>query len=199
MACLVKICGLSHADGVQAAVRAGADAVGFVFAPSVRRVGTRQAAILASRVPAHVRRVAVMQHPDRALWEEVEAIFCPDVLQTDADDFDYLEVAPEIERWPVFREGREPPSAVGTFVYEGRHSGRGEVVDWQVAAALARRGRMVLAGGLDERNVAGALAAVQPFGVDVSSGVESSPGIKDPALIERFVATVRAACTGDSV
>lgn len=195
MPCLVKICGLTHASGVQAAVKAGADAVGFVFAASTRRVTPRQAALLANRVPTTVRRVAVMQHPDAELWREVESIFCPDVLQTDAEDFNYLDVPAEIERWPVVREGEEtllaPPS--GTFVYEGRRSGRGEVVDWRVAAGLARRGRMILAGGLSEENVADAIATVQPFGIDVSSAVESSPGVKDPELIRRFVAAAHAA------
>jgi phosphoribosylanthranilate isomerase len=194
----VKICGLAHASGVQAAVKAGADAVGFVFAASTRRVTPRQAALLASRVPETVKRVAVMQHPDAELWREVESIFCPDVLQTDAEDFNYLDVPAEIERWPVVREGEEallaPPA--GIFVYEGRTSGGGEVVDWRVAAGLARRGRMILAGGLHEGNVADAIATVRPFGVDVSSGVESSPGVKDAELIRRFVAAARAADAG---
>lgn len=198
MGCFVKICGLAHASGVQAAVKAGADALGFVFAASTRRVTARQAALLASRVPASIKRVAVMQHPDAELWREVESIFCPDVLQTDAEDFNYLDVPAEIERWPVLREGGEPLLAppAGVFVYEGRTSGGGEVVDWRVAAGLAGRGRMILAGGLSADNVADAIAAVQPFGVDVSSGVESSPGVKDPELIRRFVAAVRATDAG---
>jgi phosphoribosylanthranilate isomerase len=195
MPCFVKICGLVHASGVQTAVKAGADAVGFVFAESSRRVTPLQAALLASRVPTNVRRVAVMQHPDAELWREVETIFCPDVLQTDSEDFNYLDVPPEIERWPVVREGEASPAGApsGIFVYEGRTSGRGEVVDWQVAAALTGRGRMILAGGLSEENVAQAIATVRPFGVDVSSAVESSPGVKDPELVRRFVAAARAA------
>jgi len=193
VACFVKICGLAHASGVQAAIKAGADAVGFVFAASTRRVTPRQAALLANRVPTTIKRVAVMQHPDAELWREVETIFCPDVLQTDAEDFNYLDVPAEIERWPVVRQGKQTPlPSSGIFVYEGWASGRGEVVDWRVAAGLAGRGRMILAGGLSERNVALAIATVRPFGVDVSSAVESSPGVKDPELIRRFVAAVRA-------
>lgn len=194
MSYLVKICGLGHATAVRAAVLAGADAVGFVFARSVRRVSAHQAALLASKVPAHVRRVAVMQHPDADLWREVEAIFCPDVLQTDAADFNYLDIPGNVECWPVIREGVDnllpPPS--GTFVYEGRMSGRGEAVDWRVAADIAGQRRMILAGGLSEKNVAEAIAIVQPFGVDVSSALESAPGVKDPDLIARFVSAVRA-------
>jgi phosphoribosylanthranilate isomerase len=189
----VKICGLRHPAGVEAAVAAGADAVGFVFAPSLRQVTAREAAMAANRVPGKVLRVAVMQHPTIEEWREVETIFCPDVLQTDAADFDYLEVPPEIARWPVLREGSVDPRALpGTFVYEGPASGRGQRVDWQAAAALAKRGRMLLAGGLDCDNVAQAIEQVVPWGVDVSSAVESAPGVKEPALIRAFLTAAKA-------
>ena len=188
----VKICGLRHAAAVEAAVAAGADAVGFVFAPSVRQVSAREAAVAANRVPRGVLRVAVMLHPSPEEWREVETIFCPDVLQTDAADFDFLDVPPEIARWPVLREGTALPDALpDTFVYEGAASGRGERVDWHAAAALAKRGRMLLAGGLDCDNVARAIAEVAPWGVDVSSAVESAPGIKDPTLIQAFLTTAK--------
>ena len=189
----VKICGLRDAAAIDAAVAAGADAVGFVFAPSVRRVSAREAAAAASRVPGQVLRVAVMLHPTAEEWREVRTVLRPDVLQTDAADFDYLDVPPGIARWPVLREGSPIPEALpDTFVYEGAASGRGERVDWRTAAALAKRGRMLLAGGLDAGNVARALAEVAPWGVDVSSAVESAPGIKDPALIHTFVTTAKA-------
>lgn len=194
MSLLVKICGLRHASAVQAAVAAGADAVGFVFAPSPRRVSPREAAVIARHVPSNVKRVAVMLHPTAEEWREVETIFCPDVLQSDAADFDSLDVPAGIERWPVLREGgevpREPPR---TFLYEGARSGSGQRVDWSSAAALARRGRMILAGGLDCDNVAEAVRRVAPYGVDASSALETSPGIKDAALIHAFVAAARAA------
>lgn len=194
MSLMVKICGLRHAAAVQAAVEAGADAVGFVFAPSPRRVTAREATVIAREVPAAVRRVAVMQHPTVDEWQEVQAIFCPDVLQTDAADFDYLDVPPEIERWPVLRESTPLPGELPeTFVYEGARSGRGERVDWEAAAGLARRGRLVLAGGLNCDNVAEAVRRVAPFGVDASSALETAPGVKDPALIGAFVAAAKAA------
>ncbi len=189
----VKICGLRNAAAVEAAVAAGADAVGFVFAPSVRRVSAREAALAANRVPSRVLRVAVMLHPSPEEWREVETIFCPDVLQTDAADFDYLEVPPEIARWPVLREGTALPDTLpDTFVYEGATSGRGQRADWQAAAPLAKRGRMLLAGGLAADNIARAVAEVAPWGLDVSSAVESAPGIKDPTLIQAFLATAKA-------
>ncbi len=191
---LVKICGLTHNSSVDAAVAAGADAVGFVFSDSARKVTARHAAFIANRVPRNVLRVAVMCHPTLELWREVETIFCPDVLQTDVVDFEYLEVPPDIVRWPVVREGTLPAPHVlqDVFVYEGASSGRGEKVDWQIAANIAKKGRMILAGGLDSNNVVAALRTVAPYGVDVSSAVESAPGVKDPDLIHAFVAAVRA-------
>jgi phosphoribosylanthranilate isomerase len=100
-------------------------------------------------------------------------------------------------RWPVVREnsaalGNELP---GVFVYEGASSGRGETADWPRAAAIAQRGRMILAGGLNAGNVATAISSVDPWGVDVSSAVESRPGKKDPDLIRQFIHAVRAAET----
>jgi phosphoribosylanthranilate isomerase len=81
----------------------------------------------------------------------------------------------------------------GTFLYEGAKSGQGETVDWSRAAEIARQGNMILAGGLAAHNVAEAIATVRPFGVDVSSAVESAPGEKDSLLIEEFVTAARAA------
>jgi phosphoribosylanthranilate isomerase len=192
---LVKICGLRDAEAVDAAVAAGADALGFVFAESVRRLSPGEAASLSERVPRGILRVAVMRHPAAELWREVAAVFRPDVVQTDAADFANLQVGPGVVRWPVIRETEDAEDAElpETYVYEGAASGRGLQVDWQRAARLARKGRMILAGGLDCGNVRKAIAAVAPFGLDVSSGVESAPGVKDRRLIEAFVRAVRSA------
>lgn len=194
MSLLVKICGLRDAATVAAAVEAGADAIGFVFAASRREVSVDQAAAAAAGVPVNVRRVAVMRHPAAAAWEAVREGFAPDVLQTDAEDFAGLDVPAGIERWPVFREGGElVPDDAGTFVYEGPSSGAGETVNWEQAAALSRGRQMILAGGLDAHNVARAIHAVWPWGVDVSSGVESAPGRKDISRIRKFISAARAA------
>jgi phosphoribosylanthranilate isomerase len=194
MTCLVKICGLKYAATVRAAVEAGADAVGFVFAESVRQVTARHAAFIAANVPEHVLRVAVMLHPSAEEWEEVQAIFCPDVLQTDAADFDYLQVPDDVTKWPVIREGEVSPTGdlPGTFVYEGKTSGQGETVDWSIASDLAARAQLILAGGLSRDNVAEAIRQVGPHGVDVSSAVETSPGEKDPDMIRAFIEAARA-------
>ena len=187
---LVKICGLSTYAHVEAALVGGADAVGFVFAESVRRVAPAHAASIASVVPDTVKKVAVMLHPSNEEWRAVLREFSPDVLQTDAEDFAGLDVPATIERWPVYREGNRVTDTFGvgqkvpgTFLYEGARSGQGQTVDWTRAADVARRGNMILAGGLRAANLAEAIATVRPFGVDVSSAVESAPGVKDSALV----------------
>jgi phosphoribosylanthranilate isomerase len=194
MSLLVKICGLSDARSVNDAVVAGADAVGFVFAESVRQVTPQHAHEISEGVPSTVKRVAVMLHPSNETWLKVLDVFAPDVLQTDAADYDELDVPYSVERWPVFRDGVSAPgNDATTYLFEGAHSGSGETVNWSHAARLARRGNMILAGGLDPVNVADAIAAVRPMGVDVSSGVETAPGRKDTQLINEFVSAARAA------
>ena len=196
MSILVKICGLNDGEAVQAAVDAGADAVGFVFYDkSPRNLSPEQAARLAVDVPASVLRIAVMLHPEATLWNEVSDALRPDVVQTDIDDFSYLQVADGINKWPVLREGSvaEKEKLPATFVYEGSRSGHGQTVDWNAAAAIAHRGQMILAGGLTIDNIADAINRVAPYGVDVSSAVESQPGKKDVALITAFVAAAKSA------
>ncbi len=193
MSVFVKICGLSDPEHVHAAIDAGADAVGFVFAESVRRVTPVEAATVSAHVPPHIKRVAVMLHPTNDEWQEVLREFTPDVLQTDAEDFASLDVPESIERWPVFREGKGQPEARNTYVYEGKKSGQGASVDWSRAATLACDGNMILAGGLAAGNVAAAIATVRPYGVDVSSAVESAPGQKDARMINEFVSAAKAA------
>ena len=189
----VKICGMTDEAAVEASVAAGADAVGFVFFhKSPRNLTPAAAATLASGLPDTVRKVAVMLHPDGALWEEVQRALRPDILQTDLADFACLDVDPAIEKWPVVRVGSLPGELPDTFVYEGRMSGKGQSVDWEVAADIAKRGRMILAGGLNALNVSDAIARVRPWGVDVSSAVESAPGIKDAGRISEFVAAAKA-------
>ena len=196
----VKICGLSSEEHVRAAVAAGADAVGFVFADSVRKVDPAHAAAISNTVPATVKKVAVMLHPSNKEWRDVLSAFVPDVLQTDAQDFADLDVPASVECWPVCREGNGVTDTLRlglkvsvTFLYEGARSGAGETVDWSKAAKVAEQGNMILAGGLSISNVGQAIATVKPFGVDVSSAVEAAPGQKDTALIREFIKVAKAA------
>ena len=195
MSLVVKICGLKSATDVGAVVAAGANAAGFVFADSVRRVAPEEARAAAGALPAGVLRVAVMKHPTNTEWQAVLEGFAPDVLQTDAEDYAELDVPVTVRRWPVYREGKivDTASMPREFLYEGQRSGAGETVDWARAAVVARDGRMLLAGGLSPANVAAAITAVRPWGVDVSSGVESAPGVKDPQKIHDFIKAARAA------
>lgn len=193
MSVLVKVCGLREKQHVADAIEAGAGAVGFVFAESPRKITPGTARSISDIVPRHVKRVAVMMHPARDDWLAVLEQFEPDVLQTDAEDLDELDIPAQVECWPVFREGKARPDAVATYVYEGPKSGQGETVDWSAAAELARRGQMVLAGGLGPANVAAAIRTVRPFGVDASSALESSPGQKDSKLIREFISAASAA------
>lgn len=195
MSTWVKICGLTSREAVQAAVEAGADAVGFVFAASPRRVTPAEARELCAGLDARVTRVAVMRHPAADEWAAVRDEFAPDWLQTDAGDYAALEVPERCARLPVYRDDAEL-AAVSTemparFLFEGARSGAGERADWAAAARFAARGELVLAGGLSPENVEEALAAVAPWGVDVSSGVERAPGDKDPARIAAFIERVR--------
>jgi phosphoribosylanthranilate isomerase len=141
--------------------------------------------------------VAVTLHPAQSLVDEVLAAFRPDVWQTDAQDFDRITLPAGLERWPVFRDGAMLPAVLPSrLLFEGARSGAGEMADWSQAAALAARTDLVLGGGLTPGNVAQAVAMVRPFGVDVSSGVESAPGRKDPDRIRSFISAAREAAAG---
>jgi phosphoribosylanthranilate isomerase len=197
----VKICGLTTREAVEAACDAGADALGFVFTESPRRLSPEQARALTAGVPRHVLRIAVTRHPDQALVTDIAAVFRPHRLQADAEDFQALTLPFGLEPLPVLRDGAAAPTPLpDLFLYEGVDSGRGLPADWSRARDLARHGGLILAGGLSAANVAQAVASVRPYGVDVSSGVERAPGVKDSDQIRAFVAAVRRAAevTGET-
>jgi phosphoribosylanthranilate isomerase len=126
--------------------------------------------------------------------DEICRILKPDYFQTDVEDLRELKIPAHIKVLPVVRFGRKTPNPLpGRMLFEGPSSGIGELADWGRAAELARQTEVILAGGLSAQNVAEAIQAVRPFGVDVSSGVESEPGVKDPAKIHEFVRAARAA------
>jgi phosphoribosylanthranilate isomerase len=190
----VKICGLTTPEAVEAAVAAGADALGFVFAESPRQVTPEQAKALCAAVPAHVVRVAVMRHPHKEHWERVLEVFEPNWLQSDAEDFRWIKLPAGSTALPVYRDSNAPADSdlPDRLLFEGTHSGSGRVADWDEARGLAHVAEVILAGGLTADNVADAVRFVRPWGVDVSSGVERARGEKDPDKIREFVARVRA-------
>jgi phosphoribosylanthranilate isomerase len=190
----IKICGMTTPEAVQAALDCGADAIGFVFAPSVRNVTPQRARELAAPARHRLACVAVTRHPDRAALDAILRDFKPDMLQTDIEDINALELPHSLSVLPVMRPGEQPACALPRRVlFEGPVSGSGQTTDWDEAAALARRVEVILAGGLSPGNVAAAIRHVRPFGVDVSSGVEQSPGRKSTQKIAQFVAAARAA------
>jgi phosphoribosylanthranilate isomerase len=190
----IKICGMTTPAAVSAALACEVDAIGFVFAPSVRNVSTTRARELAGPARNKVACVAVTRHPTRADIVEILRDFKPDILQTDIEDIAGLDLPRTLSVLPVMRPGtasaRELPRRA---LYEGPTSGSGLTTDWDAAAELARRIEVILAGGLNPLNVAAAVRHVRPFGVDVSSGVEDHPGNKNTAKIEQFVAAARHA------
>jgi phosphoribosylanthranilate isomerase len=197
----VKICGLSTPRAVSEAIHAGADAIGFVFAESPRQVTPKRAAQLCRDVSPAIIRVAVMRNPTLDEWRRVADEFAPDWLQTEAGDFARLDLPEGISRLPVFRDTPDLDMAAlrreELVLFEAAESGQGVQADWQRAADLvAGMGadrQLVLAGGLTPENVGAAIATVRPWGVDVSSGVESRRGVKDPERIAAFMAAVREA------
>jgi phosphoribosylanthranilate isomerase len=194
----IKICGLTTREAIGAAADGGADAVGFVFhGSSPRNLTVDEARGLQSAVPSRVERVAVFMHPSQQLVDEVVAAIRPDWVQTDLEDFAALSLPREQGALPVLRSGRAVREPLPErCLLESARSGMGEPADWKEAARVAQATQVVLAGGLDELNVGEAVRTVRPFGVDVSSGVESSRGVKDVARIRAFIRAARAAESG---
>lgn len=192
MTTFVKICGVTTEEAVEAAVAAGADAVGFVFhARSPRDIAPRRAAALARGLPRGVLCVAVTLHPTQSVVDRVLDAITPDAWQSDAADFAALRIPATIEHWPVLRRMTSPPEGSRRILFESPASGSGARANWSVASVMARTSELILGGGLDAISVGRAIATVRPFGVDVSSGVESAPGIKDARQIREFIVAAR--------
>ena len=196
MKTLIKICGLTTQESVDVAVQSGADLIGFVFAKtSPRCISPEQARQLSEPIPEQVKTTAVMLHPSDAEVQEVFDKFPADYLQTDAEDFASLNLPEGCRPLKVYRDFPEfDPSDIDPRVlslFEGKNSGAGELVNTSRAMEVARHSPIILAGGLNPKNVASLLQVVQPQGVDVSSGVESEPGVKDVQKIRDFINIVR--------
>lgn len=203
----VKICGITSAADARLAVEAGADALGFVFwARSPRAVDAAQARAIGEGIPASIVRVGVFVDAAPEEMARVADTAGLDLLQLHGDEspesapswcrpaWKALRVGPEF----TARDARRWADRVAGVLLDTRSAsapgGTGETFDW----ALARRAResarfLMLAGGLTPENVERAIAVAHPDGVDVSSGVESRPGRKDPDKVRAFVAAVRRA------
>ncbi|HKE45748.1 MAG TPA: phosphoribosylanthranilate isomerase [Steroidobacteraceae bacterium] len=190
----IKICGMTSESAVVAAIECGVDAIGFVFAPSARRLTPQRAAELSAQAPRDLLRIAVTCHPEQQLVDEIVRHLDPDYLQTDIEDLAALELPADLSVLPVLRSDEPDPEPLPPrLLFEGPVSGRGIGTNWQRAAQLAKRTELILAGGLHAANVVEAIRYVRPFGVDVSSGVESTRGVKDARRMAEFVTAVRSA------
>ncbi len=201
----VKICGITRCEDALLAVDAGADAIGLVFyEKSPRFVSQDQAAEISQRIPAFVSRVALFKDADRQMVESVLEHVEIDLIQFHGSETsDYCELFNRPYIKAIGMKGTEHDAeflVTSAANYQsakailldghapGEAGGTGETFDWASIATIAKP--MVLAGGLTPQNVKQAIDLVNPFAVDVSSGVESSPGIKDKDKIAAFMKQV---------
>ena len=197
----VKVCGLTRDEDVKAAVAAGADAVGFVFTASPRRISAETAIRLSSYVPEGVLRVGLFLNQDRSEIDRVVNSVPLDVLQFHGNETEqecsvfglpWLKAVAMENAESARQAEREYPGAMGLLLDShtaGKRGGSGKVFDWSLFRSLEKP--VWLAGGLNAVNVGQAVRVVRPFAVDVSSGVEAAPGIKDVSSIITFIKAVR--------
>ena len=199
----VKVCGITRLTDALHAVQQGATALGFIFWPrSPRYVTPERAAEIISELPSTVTTVGVFVNEPVDGIRTTMTMSGASTVQLHGDE---PPAYADALGWPLLRsvdvaDGRAtcaawPPQTMFLVdaVDRDRRGGTGQTVDWPRAAALARHWRVVLAGGLTPENVGDAIAAVRPYGVDVSSGVEEAPGVKDFDKVARFVANARRA------
>ena len=189
----VKICGLSTKEAVKTAVLAGADYIGFVFAPSKRQVTVEQAVELAEIIPANVKKVGVFVSPNRTeLLEAIEKVGL-DLVQIHGQVVDKLfENLPcaSIQAVQVDGNGHVPNSQADYLLFDAPVAGSGQTFDWGQLDTTKLTQPFFIAGGLNEDNVEEAIQHFTPYAVDVSSGVESN-GQKDHEKIRRFIERVK--------
>ena len=196
----VKICGITNEDDALLAIAMGADAVGFVFAPSSRQISPAKAGDIAKRLPKESRTVGVFRNEskERVVRTVAEAGLGCAQLHGHETPEDCQWVA---ERVPMMIKGFAAGDAAipnlrgyGTryVLLDAPTPGAGQVFDWSLAENAPRDFRVIMAGGLTPQNVPEAIRKVQPWGVDVSTGVESAPGKKDPTLVKDFVDAARS-------
>jgi phosphoribosylanthranilate isomerase len=197
----VKICGITSEEDALLAVAMGADAVGFVFAPSSRQIAPGRAADIAKRLPPEILTVGVFR--DAAPARVVDIVQQSGLAAAqlhgheNAEDTAYVRerIRVVIKAFP----GGDPELRnVGSYkadivLLDSASPGSGRVFDWSLAEGAPSGYRVMLAGGLNPDNVTAAIERVRPWGVDVSTGVESAPGVKDPRLVRMFIKAARSA------
>jgi len=199
----VKICGITRPSDARAAAHAGADAIGLVFYPnSPRFLNVERALEIRDALPPFVQTVALFVNPDAAQVAQVIGRVHPAMLQfhgEETPDFcgqfglPYIKACRVKPGAPAL-EYLRPFSAATAWLFDSHvpeYGGVGETFDWSLVPATEKP--VILSGGLSQANVGKAIRQVRPWGVDVSSGVESAKGLKDAAKIAGFIAEVRNA------
>ncbi len=197
----IKICGICDLQSARTAVEAGADLIGFHFCDSDRRVSPEEAKTIVDELPVRPRIVGVFidQHPDevRRIAEYVDL----DLLQLHGSEAPGFEAGRPVMKVLKVREGEVPgagywpdPIMLDTWS-EDQRGGTGRTWAWELARPLVESRRVFIAGGLQPGNVGKVVSELRPYGVDVSSGVESRVRVKDPAKVHAFVHAVRIAET----
>lgn len=203
----VKICGITSAADAQAAIEAGANLVGFNFyAKSPRHISEDKAAEIRSKLPKKVKAVGIFVNPLPADVITLRSSLKLDAVQLHGDEppeivAEIASIVPVIKAFRVEPEfpitSLEEYSGAFAFLFDAAHTdqygGTGRTTDWDVARRASLKHRIILAGGLKVENVAPAVRIVRPYGIDVASGVESSPGKKDHDLLREFIKEVRRA------
>jgi phosphoribosylanthranilate isomerase len=193
----VKICGITNEDDALLAVAMGADAVGFILAPSPRQIAPQQVFNITRRLPPEILTVGVFRDelPSRVIETVHRAGVKAAQLHGHESPAMVAEVAEHV-RWVIKAIAAGSPDARRTtdlILIDAPSPGSGQLFDWSLLGEVAEGPRLILAGGLDPDNVAIAVQKVQPWGVDVSTGVEKSPGRKDPMKVKAFIERARAA------
>lgn len=196
----VKICGITTEEDALLAVAMGADAIGFLFAPSPRQIAPTRARDIARRLPPEVVTVGVFRDQAREQVAEVAAKVGLGGIQLHgherAEDARWIG-----ERTPFLIQGftagdpaldRADDYGADAILIDSDSPGSGQVFDWSLAEGAPSGRRLILAGGLTAENVASAIRRVKPWGVDVCSGVEAAPGRKDPRKVKAFVQAARS-------
>jgi len=197
----VKICGITTEDDALLAVALGADAVGFVFAPSKRQVGIDQARDIARRLPPEILTVGVFRDelPERV----IDTVFAAGLKAAQLSGHEPPAVTREVKKSvrfviQAFAAGssaldRAGEHAADVVMVDAPEPGSGRLFDWTLIDGVSLRERLLLAGGLTAENVAEAITLVRPWGVDVSTGVEREPGRKDAVKMKAFIEAAKAA------
>lgn len=198
----IKICGITNKEDALAAAHLGADALGFIFAPSPRKISAERAREIIKALPPFIKTVGVFVDEDPERVSSIVAMCGLDVLQLHgSESIDYCSSFDRRVIKAVRLRSRDDLENLSKYVnvvdallldtyVPNKLGGTGITFDWKLAVEARRYGRIILAGGLNPENVAAAIRMVKPYAVDASSGLEQSPGVKDHEKMAQFIREV---------